>query len=330
MKYRRLGQTDMNVSVVCLGCWVFSGDWAWGPQQEHDSIAAVHASLEAGVNFFDTAEAYGNGGTEEILAKALGSRRKDAYIASKVSEHHLKPSRLKACCERSLKRLDTDCIDLYQLHFPSKTVPMAESFAALEDLQRQGKVRAVGVSNFGPSFLDSMPAQPRVQSNQVAYSLLWRAIEFQIMPRCRRMGIGILAYSPLFQGLLTGKFRRVQEVPEGRSRNRLFRPDRKYARHQDTGCEEQLFETIGQIRQLCDRLGQPMSHVALAWLFAQEGLTSAIAGARNAEQARQNAAAADLELSADVLAELNRITEPVKRYVGANADMWQTDSRLDK
>ena len=330
MKYRRLGQSDMNVSVVCLGCWAFSGDFAWGSQDVRDSIAAVHASLEAGVNFFDTAEAYGKGSTETILAKALGPRRKDAFIASKVSEGHLEPARLKACCEASLKRLGSDYIDLYQLHFPSRTIPLADTFAALEDLQKAGKVRQVAVSNFGISFLDQLPARPRVQSNQVAYSLLWRAIEFDILPRCRKDGIGILAYSPMFQGLLTGKFRTADEVPQGRSRNRLFSPDRKHARHQDSGCEELLFDTIGQLRRLCEGLGKPMGQVALAWLFAQEGLTSAIAGARNAEQARENAAAADLELSAEVIAELNRITDPVKQYVGPNADMWQTDSRLDR
>ena len=330
MKYRRLGRSDMNVSAVCLGCWAFAGDFAWGRQDVQDSIAAVHASLEAGVNFFDTAEAYGDGSSERVLAKALGTRRKDVFIASKVSETHLEPDRLRACCEASLRRLGSDYIDLYQLHFPSKTIPIDETFAAMDDLRRQGKVRAVGVCNFGTSFLDILPAGPRVESNQVAFSLLWRAVEYGILPRCRKLGISILAYSPLFQGLLTGKFGRIEDVPEGRSRNRLFRPDRKHARHQETGCEAELFEAIDGIRRLCEGLGQPMGHVALAWLFAQEGLTSAIVGARNAEQARANAAATGLELSADVLAQLERITDSIKQYVGPNADMWQTDSRLDK
>jgi len=330
MRYRKLGRTDMEVSVVCLGCWAFSGDFAWGPQQEKDSIAAVHAALDAGVNFFDNAEAYGNGLCEEVLAKALGNRRKDVIIATKASRRNLTAERLKASCEASLRRLKTDVIDLYQAHFPNKEVPLDETFEAMEQLKAEGKIRAIGVSNFGVSFLNELLPAHEIASNQVAYSLLWRAIEHEILPLCRAHDVGILPYSPLCQGLLTGKFASPEAVPDGRARSRLFSKDRPLSRHSEPGCEKETFEAIDRIREICESIGQPMGQVALAWLLAQDGVTSVIAGARNAEQAAENAKAGDLQLDADVLARLDEATRQVKEIIGPNADMWQTDSRLDR
>jgi len=330
MQYRKLGRTDMEVSVVCLGCWAFSGDWAWGPQQETDSIATVHAALDAGVNFFDNAEIYGDGLCEEVLAKALGSRRKDVIIATKANRRNLTAERVKASCEASLRRLKTDVIDLYQAHFPNKEVPLDETFGALEALKAEGKIRAIGVSNFGVSFLDELLPVHQIASNQVPYNLLWRAIEHEILPLCRERQVGILPYSPICQGLLTGKFASPDEVPDGRGRSRLFSKDRPLSRHSEPGCETETFEAIDRVREICESIGQPMGQVALAWLLAQEGVTSVIAGARNADQAAENAKAGDLALDADVLTRLDEATGKVKEIIGPNADMWQTDSRLER
>ena len=330
MKYRKLGRTDMEVSVVCQGCWSLIGDDTWGEQDRNDSVAAIHASLDAGVNFFDTAEGYGRGESEELLARALGDRRKDVIIATKVGARTYDRETVAEHCERSLRRLDTDVIDLYQIHWPRKDMDMTEALGAMEALKRAGKVRAVGVSNFGRSFLTESLDVGRVEGNQLAYSLLWRGVEHDVQPICTTNDIGILCYSPLCQGLLTGKFRSADDVPEGRARTRLFSNDRPNARHGESGCEGAVFRALDDIREICDGIGRPMAHVALAWLLAQRAVTSVIAGARNARQAGENAAAAEVTLSDDVVRRLSEATDPVKKHTGTNADMWQSDSRMER
>ena len=204
MRYRELGRTGKQVSVIAMGCWSFSGGATWGDQEDRDSIAAVHAALDAGINFFDTAEGYGRGKSEEVLGEALVGRRDEAVLATKVSRNNLAPEQVPLSCEASLRRLRTDHIDLYQIHWPSREVPFEETAEALQKLVEQGKIGAIGVSNFGvidlPQFVDVC----RVESNQLPYSLIWRAIEFGIVDACQAAGAGILCYSPLAQGLLTG------------------------------------------------------------------------------------------------------------------------------
>jgi len=330
MQYRTLGDTDIRVSTICLGGWALIGGRTWGDQDRADSLAAIRAAFDAGVNFFDTAPGYGEGESERLLAEAIGHVRDRAVIATKVSQGELAPERLTASCERSLRLLRTDRIDLLQPHWPNPDVPVAETMAALCRLREQGKVRAIGLSNFGPDYLREALAAAPVCTNQLCYSLLFRAVERQIQPLCVERGVGILCYSPLCQGLLTGKFRSPADVPDGRARTRLFSPARPEARHGEGGCEAELFAALAAVRGICDALGLPMGHVALAWLLGQAGVTSAIAGARDAAQARDNAAAGDVRLPPDALAALSAATEKVKRYVGTNADLWQSDSRLEK
>lgn len=324
MRYRKLGQTDIIVSVIAMGCWPIVGDFTWGPQDEADSIATIHAALDAGINFFDTAEMYGNGYSEELLGRALEGRQHEVVIASKVGSEHLTADQVIRACEGSLRRLRTDYIDLYQIHWPSRTVPLAETMAALERLRQQGKVRAIGVSNFGLGDLGDLLAIGRPETNQLPYSLLWRAIEYGIQQRCIEHGIGILTYSSLAQGLLTGKFTSPEQVPEGRARTRHFSKDRPQTRHGEPGCEAETFAAIERIRWISERIGQPMSQVSLAWLLAQPGVTAVIAGARTPEQARHNAAAANLELTPEVVADLNKATEQLKQRLGPDPDMWQS------
>ena len=328
VKYRTLGKTDITVSVVAMGCWAIVGDSTWGWQDEADSLATVGAALDAGVNFFDTAEGYGDGVSEVILGRVLAGRRHEAVIATKVSPSHLAAAEVQWACERSLQRLGTDYLDLYQVHWPSRTVVLDETMAALERLCDQGKVRAVGVCNFGVEDLAALVKAGRAETNQLPYSLLWRAIEYEIQPRCIDASMGILCYSPLAQGLLTGKFTSPDQVPEGRARTRLFAGGRPQARHGEPGCEVGTFAALERIRRLCDEIGQPMAAVSLAWLLHQPGVTSVIAGARRPEQIRQTAQAADLELAPETIARLSDTTEELKRVLGPNPDMWQSDSRF--
>jgi myo-inositol catabolism protein IolS len=328
VRYRKLGKTDIEVSTVAMGCWGLAGGATWGPQAESDSIATVRAALDAGVNLFDTAEGYGGGESERVLGRALAGRRHEAVIATKVSRSNLSGEGVRQACERSLRHLQTDYIDLYQIHWPSRTVPLEETMAVLEDLQDQGKARAIGVCNFGLLDLADLAKIGRVETNQLPYSLLWRAIEYEVQPRCAEEGLGILCYSPLMQGLLTGKFSSPDDVPEGRARTRLFSADRSQTRHGEPGCEAEAFAAIEAIGRISEEIGEPMAAVAVAWLLHRPGVTSVIAGARKPDHIEQTAQAANLELSPEVVGRLADVTDEVKRAMGSNPDMWQSVSRL--
>jgi myo-inositol catabolism protein IolS len=328
VRYRTLGKSDLLVSVVAMGCWALAGDATWGPQAEADSVATVHAALDAGVSLFDTAEGYGGGDSETMLGRALAGRRHEAVIATKVSRANLSAAEVQQACENSLRRLQTDYVDLYQIHWPSRTVPLAETLEALDRLREQGKVRAIGVCNFGVLDLSDLLAIGWAETNQLPYNLLWRAVEYEIRQKCVDEGIGILCYSALAQGLLTGKFSSPDEVPEGRARTRLFSVEWPQARHGEPGCEREVFAALEQIRYICTEIGQPMATVALAWLLHQPGVTSVIAGARRPDQIRQTVQAVDLALMPEILARLTEATEEVKHIIGPNPDMWQSVGRF--
>jgi myo-inositol catabolism protein IolS len=328
MKYRVLGRTNISVSTVAMGCWAFSGGWRWGHQDDADSIAAVRTALDAGINLFDTAEAYGDGHSERILGQALEGRRHEAVIATKVSPAYLSRDSLQQACERSLQRLKTDYIDLYQIHWPSRTVPLAETLEALERLRDQGKVRAIGVSNFGVQDLADLLTIGRCEANQLPYNLLCRSIEYEIVGKCVEEEISILCYIPLQQGILTGKFASPDEVSAPRARTRHFSGDRPLSRHGERGLEAEAFAAIDEIRRISQEIAEPMARVSLAWLLHRPGVTAAIVGGRTPDQVEQNAGAADLGLSPDVIDALTRATEEVKRKLGPNPDMWQSDSRF--
>lgn len=322
MQYRKLGKTDLDVSAVSMGCWAIIGGFNWGPQDEADSLDTIEAALDSGINFFDTAEGYGDGESEQLLNRGLGNRRQDVIIASKVSQSNLAPDKLREACERSLRNLNTDYIDLYQIHWPGRDQPFAETLRTLESLRDAGKIRHIGVSNFGQQDMPDMLAAGRYESNQLSYNLLWRAIEFDIQPQCAEHTISILPYSPLMQGLLTGKFKSSTDVPDDRARTRHYSGDRPLARHGRPGNEAETFAAIDQLRAICDDIGQPMAQVSLAWLLAQPAVTSVIAGARNRRQMEANAGAADLTLSDEVIQRLNAATDDLKHLLGPDPDMW--------
>jgi aryl-alcohol dehydrogenase-like predicted oxidoreductase len=329
MQYRNLANTELNVSTIAFGCWAIVGGFNWGHQEEQDSLSALRAAYETGINFFDSAEGYGGGRSEQLLGKALGDVRDEIIIATKVSPNHYAPDELRAACERSLQNLNTDWIDLYQLHWPNHHIPIAETLGLLEDLKSEGKVRAYGVSNFGAQDLGGCLATDyALSSNQLAYNLLFRAIEYETLPLCAGEGISVLCYSPLMQGLLTGKFATPDQVPDDRARTRHYASSRSQARHNEPGAEKETFAAVARIQQIADELNEPMARVAIAWLLAQEGVTSVIVGGRNPDQVRSNVQAAGLQLPEDAVAALSSATETLKRTLGPNADMWQSTSRI--
>ena len=327
MEYRKLGRTDIDVSVMALGCWPFAGGVVWGDQDDNVSIATVHAALDAGINFFDTAEGYENGHSERVLGRGLVGRRQEAVIATKVSADHLAPSDLIEACERSLRNLQTDYVDLYQIHWPNWNVPLADTVGALEQLKERGKVRAIGVSNFGIRDLSDLIALTRCETNQLPFSLLWRVIEQRIQPLCLEQGIGIICYSPLAQGLLTGRYASADEVPDGLARTRLYADTRPLAKHGEPGCEVEAFAAVSAIRAIADEIDQPMAEVALAWVRQQPGVTSLLVGARSPDELTRNLPSLQLTLMDDIITRLSAATDEVKAKLGDNPDPWISPSR---
>ena len=322
MQLRQLGNSSLMVSPIAVGFWGIVGGDYWGAQDERDTIDAVHAALDAGINFFDTAEGYGDGYSEDMLGRALGSRRDQAIIATKVSQTNLAPADIRAACERSLKRLNTDVIDLYQVHWPNRNIPFEDSMATLLELQAAGKIRVIGVSNFGKLDMPDMLRYGRYDANQLPYSLLWRTLEFDIQPQCVANNIGILPYSPLNQALLVDRYRSADEMPYHRTRTRHFRPDRRDSRHGTPGYEDETFAALDGIREVCADIGEQMVHVALAWLLHKPAVASVLAGARNPEQVESNAYAGSLALSDETMARLDAATDELKTKLGPDPDMW--------
>lgn len=323
MRYRELGKTGIDVSVVAFGCWAIVGGFNWGEQDKEDSLAALRAAYDAGITLFDTAEGYGNGESEELIAEALFDVRDKIVIATKVSPGNYKtPEQLREHCEASLQRLQTDYIDLYQLHWPDHEVNFAETMAALEKLKDEGKIRAYGVSNFGKHELKDA-VNFDIASNQLAYNLLFRAIEYDVLETCADNDISVLCYSPIMQGLLAGKFESPDDVPEDRARTRHFDSSKRpHTRHGEPGAEALTFETIDKIREIAEDVGESMVDVSLAWLLAQRGVTSVLVGGRNAHQARRNVTAAELDLSDETVKCLDEATRPLKEKLGPHPDMW--------
>jgi myo-inositol catabolism protein IolS len=318
MELRRLGQTEIMISPVLMGTWQ-AGKAMWTGIDDNETQKAIRAAYDAGINAFDTAEVYGNGHSERILGQALTGLRDKVVIATKVFSNHLRYNQVISACERSLKNLNTDYIDLYQIHWPPGSfghaaIPMAEIMKALKELLKLGKIRAIGVSNFNRPQLEEAQQLGEIVSLQPPYSLFWRQVENDAAGYCRENGLSILAYSPMAQGLLTGKFGPGHQFEKGdhRSSNRLFQPA-NYQRVQ---------AALDQLRPIAQAKGITLGQLALAWVIAQPN-TCAIAGARNAEQVLQNAAAARIQFSAEELQTLDTISRSVTDHLDDNPVMWK-------
>ncbi len=318
MNIRHLGDTDIRISPIIMGTWQ-AGKAMWTGIDDNETQKAIRAAFDAGITTFDTAEAYGNGHSERVLGKALASVRDQAVLATKVFSNHLKYNQVIAACRRSLKNLNTEYIDLYQIHWPPGSfghpkTPLEETMKALNELKSQGVIRAIGVSNFDRQQIEEAAQYGEIVSLQPPYSLFWRQVESENAPYCREKGMTLLAYSSMAQGLLTGKFGKGHQFEKGdhRSANRLFQPPH-YQRVQ---------AALDQLRPIAQSCNATLGQLALAWIMAQAN-TCAIAGARNARQAVENAAAAEIQLSEDTLASLDSIGRSVTDHLDDNPVMWK-------
>jgi len=342
VKYRRCGTCDLELSVIGLGCWSFGGGDYWGPQNQNEVREVVNAAIDLGINYFDTAEGYNEGRSEESLGEALREYPRDSVvIGSKVAPHNTYPDTLRASCENSLHRLGTDYIDIYMVHWPihlpaikfetsdpailSQPPSPTEAFETLVKLQEEGKIRQIGVSNFGIKPLyEALSAAPGIAVNELAYSLVSRAIEWEILPVCQAKGIGVLAYMPLWQGLLTDAFSRMAKLPPVRRRTRHFNSGNSpLSRHGEKGAEMETESALSDIRELSNRVEIPVAQLALNWSFAHPGILSSVVGARNLEQLETNVKAASLSTSAEVIADLSEITRPLKEKLGPSFDYFE-------
>jgi len=313
MKYRKLGRTDIDVSVVCQGCWsIVTDDATWGSQNPADSIAAVRASLDAGVNFFDTAEGYGGGESEEILARELGPRLKDVVVASKL---HLGPpphaGRIRRACDASLKRLGTDRLDVLFMHQWDGTVPLEETLRALEKLVADGKVLYLGASNYAAwqiataLGISERRGWPRFDVLQPMYNLVKRQVEVEILPLAEQENLAVMPYSPLGGGLLTGKYDGGAE-PEG---TRLVANPMYVKRYRDTSERD----TASAYTAFCRERGLHPVSTAVAWVGAHPQITCPIIGARSVDQLKPSLDAVNVDMTPDLreeIAALSRTPPP--------------------
>ncbi|BAY38112.1 aldo/keto reductase [Nostoc sp. NIES-2111] len=317
MQKRTLGTSDVKISPILMGTWQ-AGKKMWVGIEDADSIKTIRAAVEAGITTIDTAEVYGDGHSERIVAEALSDVRNQVEYATKVFANHLKYDQVIEACDRSLKNLKTDYIDLYQIHWPSgafnsEIVPIEETMSALNHLKEQGKIRAIGVSNFSRAQLAEASQYGRIDSLQPPYSLFWRQVEKETAPYCVENHISILAYSPLAQGLLTGKFTRVQKFDpaDNRAKNKLFQGENF----------ERAQQALDKLRPIAERHNATLAQLALAWLIAQPQ-TNAIAGARYPEQAKDNAQAGNIQLSNEEINAIDAIGRIVTDHLDDSSVMW--------
>jgi myo-inositol catabolism protein IolS len=319
MRYEIIGTSNLKFSKIILGTWQ-AGKEMWADIDDKDSIAAIRGALDVGITSIDTAMVYGNGHSEQIIATALkGVPRTSYQIATKVFSNKLKFKHVLEECNKSLKNLQTDVIDLYQIHWPSgsfssEIVPIHETMEAMNKLKVEGKIRHIGVSNFSKQQLQEALQYGEIVSNQPPYSLLWRYYDKQTNTFCRENGISILAYSPLAQGILTGKFKSGHVFAPGdhRATNKLLSPE----------IFDKVEIVLAGLQKFADKYKTTIGNVALNWLISQQN-SFAIVGMRNVEQVHDTAKCCDFTLTDTELKELDTLSETVTKHMHQNEVQWQ-------
>ncbi|MDB5154417.1 MAG: aldo/keto reductase [Mucilaginibacter sp.] len=321
MEYRKLGETDLKVSAITFGAWA-AGGWMWGGNDDNDAIEAIKTAYDHGVTSIDTAPIYGQGKSEELVGRAIkGIQRDKIQLLTKygmrwdlakgnldfkskdnsgrdidIYRYAGKESVIKEC-EDSLKRLGTDYIDLYQIHWPDLTTPIAETMEAVLRLKEQGKIREAGVSNYNAQQMAEAEKTLKLASNQVPFSMVNRDIEDELIPYCIEHHKAILAYSPLERGLLTGKMKPGQKFGSGDHRAGV-----KYFKDENI---EHTNAFLAKIKPLADAKGATLGQLVIRWTIEHPGITVALVGARNAEQSKQNAEAINVKLNAQEIEFIN-------------------------
>lgn len=322
MKFRQLGNSDLKVPVVSFGAWAVGG-WNWGGADDDAAIRAIRKGVDLGITCIDTAPVYGMGHSEIVVGKAIQGLRDKVVIATKCGlrwdleqgefffettadgkplkiYRNLRAQSIRHECEQSLRRLGTDTIDLYQCHWPDSTTDLDESMEALLNLQREGKIRAIGVSNFTPAMMEQCLTRVNLASDQPKYNILDRDIEKDVLPFCADHDIGVLIYSPIAQGLLTGNLSPSREFPEGDGRRNSprYTPENR----------RRILDMLEAWKPIAEAHDATLGQLAINWAISQRGVTTALVGARTEKQVAENAGAAGFNLSQE---ELDRMRDVV-------------------
>jgi aryl-alcohol dehydrogenase-like predicted oxidoreductase len=327
MEYRTLGHTDLKVSELAFGAWAIGG-WLWGGADSKDAIKAIETAVDHGMTTIDTAAVYGFGLSEELVGKAVKGKRNKVQILTKFGlvwdekkgefffasqdnngkkvniYSYSSKERVLSDCDQSLKRLGTDYIDLYQIHWPDATTPVSETMEALEILIKKGKIRAGAVCNYSAELMSEAERTFSIASDQVPYSMVNRAIEIDVVPHCISKNIGILAYSPLQRGLLTGKIRPGHKFGDGDSR-----PDTMFYKEPNLS---RILQLTDNLEKIADELKITLSQLVLNWTIQQPGITCVLAGARNSVQVLENVKAVDFSLNSEAIDRINELLSDLK------------------
>jgi aryl-alcohol dehydrogenase-like predicted oxidoreductase len=327
MEHRTLGESDIKVSELAFGAWAIGG-WQWGGADSKDAVNAIETAVDHGMTTIDTAAVYGFGLSEELVGKAIRGKRDKVQILTKFGltwgekkgefffasqdnsgkdvdiYKYSSKAKVISDCDQSLKRLGTDFIDLYQIHWPDKTTPVSETMEAIEYLVKKGKIRAGAVCNYPQQLMIEAGKTYHIASNQVPYSMVNRSIENDIVPYCINNNIGILAYSPLQRGLLTGKIKHGHVFKEGDTRpGTIYYMEPNFSR---------IMKLIENLSEIASGLNVTLSQLVLNWTLRQPGITCALAGARNADQVLENVRAADFKLNNEEIARINNYLTDLK------------------
>lgn len=300
IKTTRLAHSGLDIAPLTFGCWELGGG-QWEKESDEQNTAAIQTALSLGMTNFDTAEGYGNGHSEEIVGMALEGRRRDCVIATKVSPDHLRASDVRRSVEMSLKRLRTDYIDIYYIHWPNRDIPLSETMTELRALQEEGIIKAIGASNFSVAQLQEAMQVAYIDVIQPEYSLLHRSIEQDVIPYCIANGMGILSYSSIAKGILTGVYHlgNVQiKESDFRAKRRLFLPEHL----------EKETELIHVLKRMADSRQVSLAEIAISWLLHQPGVTSTIVGTQSINHLKENIRALAIVLTEQELQELSAVS----------------------
>ncbi len=312
MQQRQLGKQGPHITTIGLGTWAIGGgkwQFGWGPQDDQASITTIQHAINAGINWIDTAAVYGTGHAEEIVGQAIRGQRNEVLIATKCGRiwdasgkitGNLRPESMRKELDASLQRMGIDTIDLYQIHWPDPATPVEESWGQMTRFVEEGKVQYIGVSNFTVPLLQACQAIRHVDSLQPPFSMVMRNIEAEILPYCASQGIGVIAYSPMQSGLLTGNFDLNRLAADDWRRGNAFFQEPELSR---------VLALVDQLRPIAQKYGKTVGQLAIAWVLQQPGITAAIVGARHPDQVAQNLGGADWALDPDDLTKLEQARE---------------------
>ncbi|MFQ5808709.1 MAG: aldo/keto reductase [Armatimonadota bacterium] len=312
METTELGSSGIEVTRICLGCWQM-GISEWSDVEDDASIETIHRALDLGINFLDTAEVYGGGHSEEVVGKALRGRRDEVVIATKVGHRNLKRDAVREALEASLSRLQTDYVDLYQIHWPWREVEPEETLEAMTALKQEGKIRAIGVSNYGADLMERAVKVTDVDSLQPPFSIVWREIDDETLPFCIEHNVAVLAYSPMAQGLILGKFRSKDDLPDDCRGNNVLTHD---------GIWEKVLVVSDMVAEIGEKYDKSPAQVALNWVLTTPGITCAIAGSRRPEHIADSVGAVGWEMDKEDCDRLSEAGREAFAPIPAGETLW--------